>query len=117
GARSGELRAQGSDRKKALRPLEKREAAHFLVAEHGLSRSRACAALQLSRSSWYRAATGGRGGYFVISPDLPCSAPYRLPYVLRPGVSVTGLRRLVPEQRRCAQLHPAGKTQSECLHR
>ena len=30
-------------------------AAQFLVADHRLSRSRACAAVGLSRSSWYRA--------------------------------------------------------------
>src|SRR5690606_16376926 len=54
GARAGELRAQGPDRSKALRPLEKRDAARYLVAEHGLSRARACRALKLSRSSWYR---------------------------------------------------------------
>lgn len=35
-------------------PLEKREAASYLVAEHRMSKSRASRALGLSRSIWYR---------------------------------------------------------------
>ena len=46
--------------KKALRPPAKREAAHDLVAQWGLSKARACAAVQLSRSSWYRRRGAGR---------------------------------------------------------
>ncbi len=37
------------------------------MAEHGLSRSRACAAIQLSRSSWYRAATGPRQDEEIVA--------------------------------------------------
>jgi putative transposase len=38
-----------------------------LVAEHGLSRSRACAALQLSRSSWYRLVDRAPGDDEIIA--------------------------------------------------
>lgn len=58
---------EGSDREKVLRPLEKRDAAQFLVAEHGLSRPRACAAMQLSRSSWYRRRNREHGDGEVIA--------------------------------------------------
>lgn len=37
------------------------------MAEHGLSRLRACAALQLSRSSWYRSGARGHGDDEVIA--------------------------------------------------
>ncbi|MEM7292043.1 MAG: IS3 family transposase [Pseudomonadota bacterium] len=40
--------------KKPLRPLEKREAVDFLVAEHGMSKARSCKAMKLSRSAYYR---------------------------------------------------------------
>lgn len=39
---------------KILGPSDRREAARYLVARHGLSKTRACAAVRLSRSSWYR---------------------------------------------------------------
>lgn len=55
-ARTRELRAEGFNRENALRPPEKRDAAQYLVAEHQLSKARACAAVKLSRSSWYRPA-------------------------------------------------------------
>ena len=37
-----------------MRPPAKRDAAAFLVAEHGLSKKRACAAVGLSRAAFYR---------------------------------------------------------------
>jgi putative transposase len=37
-----------------LKPSAKRDAASFLVAEHGLSKKRACAAVGLSRAAFYR---------------------------------------------------------------
>jgi putative transposase len=39
-----------------LKPPAKRDAAAFLVAEHGLSRKKACAAVGLSRAAFYRPA-------------------------------------------------------------
>lgn len=41
---------EGCDRKKALRPAEKRELVQFVCEEHGLSISRACTALRMSRT-------------------------------------------------------------------
>ena len=43
-----------SDRKKALRPTEKREAIRYLTDTHGLSVQRACDSIGLSRSAWYK---------------------------------------------------------------
>lgn len=45
---------EGSDRKKALRPPEKRAAAEYLIEAHALSIRKACTAIGLSRSAWYR---------------------------------------------------------------
>jgi putative transposase len=47
-------RAEGVDPKKALRPPERREAASFLVAEQGIPVGRACGALGMCRSSFYK---------------------------------------------------------------
>jgi len=51
---TGKYGAQGSDRKKALGPPEKREAIRRLVEAHGLSIQRACRSVGLSRSAWYK---------------------------------------------------------------
>lgn len=40
--------------KKTLRPPELREAVEYLVAEHGMSVVRACGAVKLARSAFYR---------------------------------------------------------------
>jgi putative transposase len=47
-------RAEGVDKKKALRPPERRAAAAFLVAEQGVPVGRACRALDMCRSSFYK---------------------------------------------------------------
>ncbi|KTD45181.1 ISxcC1 transposase [Legionella quinlivanii] len=44
---------EGCDRKKALKPAEKREMADYLVNEYGLSLRQICAALSLSRTGYY----------------------------------------------------------------
>ena len=46
----GESGIKGRHRKKALRPAEKRELVCFVHEEHGLSISKACASLRLSRA-------------------------------------------------------------------
>ena len=45
---------EGLDHKKTLRPSERREAVDYLVAERGVSIQRACQALRVPRSHWYR---------------------------------------------------------------
>ena len=47
---SGKSGLAGCDRKKALKPAEKREVVLFVQEEHGLSVSRVCTALRMSRS-------------------------------------------------------------------
>ena len=54
--------AQGTDRKKALRPAEHREALGWLIDEQKVSVTRACEALRCSRSGWYRPVAEGRLG-------------------------------------------------------
>ena len=53
GAGARELRAEGSDRKKALRPSERRSAAEYLVSTHELAVVRACRSVGLSKSAYY----------------------------------------------------------------
>ena len=53
-SRDGERCAEVTDRKKALKPAECREAVGWLVDEEGLSVRRACRALGTSRANWYR---------------------------------------------------------------
>lgn len=47
------LRAEGSDRKKALRPSERRSAAEFLIQTHELAVVHACRSVELSKSAYY----------------------------------------------------------------
>ena len=53
-SRDGERCPEAVDRKKALRPPEKREAVGWLNKSLGLPVSRACKAVGLSSSTWYR---------------------------------------------------------------
>ena len=50
----GEYGVEVSDRKKAVRPVEKREAIAYLIGTHGLGVQRACRSVGLSRSAWYK---------------------------------------------------------------
>ena len=53
-SRVGESRAQGSHRKKALTPPEKRVAVKTMSETHGVSIVQSCAAVGLARSSYYQ---------------------------------------------------------------
>lgn len=50
GLKPGKSGLEGCDRKKALKPAEKRDVVLFVHEEHGLSVSKACTALRISRS-------------------------------------------------------------------
>ena len=54
GSGAGEHRDQGRVEPKTVGPSAKRQAAEILVKEHGISIARACSAVRLSRTAWYR---------------------------------------------------------------
>ena len=54
GSGDGKRRPQGANRKKALMPTERLEAVGWLVGERSMPISRACRALNLGRSCYYR---------------------------------------------------------------
>src|SRR6267378_3659646 len=51
---AGECGAEGCPRKKALRPVERREVVTHMVTQGGLPVQRACQAARLSRATYYR---------------------------------------------------------------
>src|SRR5262249_15178470 len=53
-ARAGERRHQGRPPAKAVTPAARRQVSELLVTEHQLSVRRACRAVGLSRTAWYR---------------------------------------------------------------
>jgi transposase-like protein len=55
-AGAGERRDEGVDRKKALRPPGRRQAARYVREERGVSVKRSCDCVGLSRSAYYREA-------------------------------------------------------------
>ena len=53
-----------SDRKKALKPPERRDSLDYLVAEHGLSKVKACRTVGLSRSAYYQPGKPNQNAFF-----------------------------------------------------